>query len=695
MINFWLTLQPVWANFARAFLPNDVRARAVLKQRLTRVIIATNLLLGTFYITWRWGFSINFDYWWIGIPLILAETYSYLDSWLFGAVIWRVRMREQPPPPPPHATVDVFITCYNEPIELVRETARAAKAIRYPHTTFVLDDGNAPAMRAMAEQEGVGYLVRSLDWKGKERHAKSGNLNNALFQTTGEFILILDADQIPDPDILDRTLGYFRDLRVAFVQTPQWFYNTPKGDPFGSDAPLFYGPIQQGKDGWNAAFFCGSNAVLRREALMQVGIKYYVQELAVRVRRALNTADRVLDQATRNLKPDELSTRDAIGKMRAAVRGARHELRAGTPIQNVTWRFQHRAREIAKTIVAFDLAQIRAELADIPGIEANDLDASLSALLDDDEALGELTGRSTTPLAAIETVRGLLTAVDMDRADEALPVMPFARISVTEDMATAMRMHALHWKSVYHHEVLAKGLAPEDLRTALQQRLRWAQGTIQVMLRENPWRQNGLSFGQKTMYWATMSSYLSGFFALVYIAAPILYLFFGWLPVRAYSWDFFWHLIPYFVVNQLLFIVVGWKLQTWRGQQYSLALFPLWIRAVWTAAMNVYRGDKLGFVVTPKSRQGGVSFRIVQWQIIAMILLVGASIYGLARLAFGFTEDGVPILINVAWAIYDLIALSVVLDAALYQPDAAVTIPLDPNVKTAALAHGRVGTGQR
>ena len=72
-------------------------------------------------------------------------------------------------------------------------------------------------------------------------------------------------------------------------------------------------------------------------------------------------------------------------------------------------------------------------------------------------------------------------------------MMPMATISVTEDMATCMRLHALGWRSVYHHEVLAHGLAPEDLGTMLQQRLRWAQGTLQVMLKENPLVQKGLS----------------------------------------------------------------------------------------------------------------------------------------------------------------------------------------------------------
>ncbi len=176
-------------------------------------------------------------------------------------------------------------------------TALAVKEIRYPHETWVLDDGNRAEMREAAQAAGIGYLTRSENWKDRPRHAKAGNLNNALFATSGEFMMILDADQIPDPAILDKTLGWFGDDRVALVQTPQYFTNVPDEDPLGSQAPLFYGPIQQGKDGWNAAFFCGSNAVLRREALMQIGVVGYVREVERAVREALKAADKVLRNA--------------------------------------------------------------------------------------------------------------------------------------------------------------------------------------------------------------------------------------------------------------------------------------------------------------------------------------------------------------------------------------------------------------
>jgi cellulose synthase (UDP-forming) len=650
----------------RAAGPGSLAVRTTL----IRVLVAGDLIFGLVYLTWRWTASLNLDVWPIALALVIAETYSLIGAGLFGLTVWREKHRGEPPAAE-QATADVFITCYNEPVELVRRTVKAALSIHYPHRTYVLDDGNSDAMRAMAIAEGAGYVVRSEDWRGRPRHAKAGNLNNALLQTQGELILVLDADQLAEPEILDRTVGYFGDPAVALVQTPQPFYNIPPGDPFGSDAPLFYGPIQQGKDGWNAAFFCGSNAVLRREALMQLGVSRYVVELDQRLQRALAGADTMLTRAAGQLDPGDQATRAALGEMRTNVAEARTAHGRGEPIQDITWRFQRRAQEIGNGIVAADLGRIRAELATIPGVDGEDLDLSLAEDLEDDAALHALTQREMSPLAAIEAVRGLLLAVDVDRADEAQPVMPMSTISVTEDMATSMRLHALGWKSIYHHEVLAYGLAPEDLRSALQQRLRWAQGTIQVMLRENPLVMRGMSIGQRLMYFSTMWSYLSGFIVACYLAAPVLYLFFGWLPIKAYSLEFFARLIPYLVVNQLLFTVVGWGLPTFRGQQYSIALFPLWIKAVTTAAGNVWFQQPLGFVVTPKTRQAGGAIvgrlRLVGIQVASIAVLTLAAVWGLARLALGEATDGVAVLVNVAWIGYDLAMLSVVLDAATFE----------------------------
>ncbi|WP_347565411.1 glycosyltransferase family 2 protein [Nocardioides sp. IC4_145] len=645
---------------------------------LIRTVVLVTALLGLNYVTWRWMFSVNWSAWWIAVPLVLAETYSLVDSLLFGLGMWRLKERGDPPSPPPGRTVDVFIATYNEPIELVMTTARAAKAIRYPHRTWVLDDGNRPEMRAAAEAEGIGWLTRSADWAGMPRHAKAGNLNNALLQTDGEFMLILDADQIPLPEILDRTLGYFEDERMALVQTPQWFVNVPEEDPLGSQAPLFYGPIQQGKDGWNAAFFCGSNAVIRREALMQLGVSRYVGEVEEGVRRALRTSRTVIRQARRRLAPDDHAVRDALDTIEGHIADARRALAGGEALFDVTFRFQQQVADVRRSLVEADLRTLQADLDVIAGLEelAESPDGGLATV--DLSALDQMAHREWSPLGAVETVEALVNAVDVGRGGEAQPIMPLATISVTEDMATCMRLHTLGWRSAYHDEVLAHGLAPEDLQTMLVQRLRWAQGTVQVMFRENPLVQKGLTLAQRLMYFSTMWSYLSGFAALVYIAAPVVYLTIGVLPVQALSTDFFVRLVPFLVVNQLLFFIVAAGRPTWRGQQYSLALFPVWIKSFTSAFGNVFLGRSLDFAVTPKTRRekSGHDWHLVKPQLWAMGLLVGAAVIGLVRLAVGQGEV-LGIGFNLVWVAFDLLIFSVIIRAVRYrgfEPDA---VPAD------------------
>ncbi|MGJ9426026.1 glycosyltransferase [Nesterenkonia halotolerans] len=637
---------------------------------LIRILAVFVVLLGVNYIAWRWLESINWSAWWIAVPLVIAETYSLIDTLLFSTTMWRAKEREGPESEP-EGTVDVFVTTYNEPIEMVMETARAAKRIAYPHETWILDDGDRVEMAAAARAEGIGYITRSADWQDKPRHAKAGNLNNALFETEGEFLLILDADQIPDPLILHRTLGYFADdAQVALVQTPQWFTNVNEADPLGSQAPLFYGPIQQGKDGWNAAFFCGSNAVLRRESLMQLGIVGYVRELEDSTQRSLRAAERLLGREARRQR--------SVPKLHAELRDlhqdviqARAAISQAEPIAEVTYRLRAKIDAASSRLVDNDLATMADDLLAIHALPVQ-RDAELGSLVVDDVALDALATRELSPLGAVKSVAALLDALRVDRPEEAQPIQPLATISVTEDMATAMQLHGMGWRSVYHHEVLARGLAPEDLQTMLKQRLRWAQGTMQVFLRDNPLAKKGLSAGQRLMYFGTMWSYLSGFAALVYLAAPIIYLTLGVLPVTAWSVDFFARFIPYFLMNQLLFLVVARGIRTWRGQQYSLALFPVWIKACTSSFANVVFKKPLSFVVTRKDGRSaeGLPLREVWPQLTAIVLLIIAFVIGIIRVLVG-AGDGTGTLVNTVWVGYDLAALSIIVQAVFYKGPAA------------------------
>jgi cellulose synthase (UDP-forming) len=626
---------------------------------LLRIWIVLTIALGLNYVIWRWFASINWGAWWIAVPLVIAETYSIIDLSLFGITIWRSRQRPNSSPPPAARTVDVFITTYNEPVELVLETAAAATHISYPHQTWILDDGDRAELRQAASEMGVGYLTRGEEWEGRPRHAKAGNLNNALLQTTGEFILILDADMVPEPGILDQTLGYFDDEMVALVQTPQHFKNVPRNDPLGSQAPLFYGPIQEGKDGWGASFFCGSNAVLRREALMELGILGYVDTVEQAVIGRLREARMIVRQALRR-KPDP-AWEPTLRATSSAITTALADLGNGEPIAEVTYTLQSTISELAREVVGEDVSQLAADL-DALGLDEHVFDLNPEAVID------RLSSAELSPLNSLEAVQRALRAADISRSEEAQAVLPMATISVTEDMATSMRLHANGWKSVYHNEILADGLAPEGLAVSLTQRLRWAQGTVQVMLKENPLAMPGLSLAQRLMYFSTMWSYLSGFATVVYLVAPVLFLTAGILPVASYAEPFFVRFLPFMLANQLLFVFASRGLPTWRGQQYTVALFPLWITACVTAAANVWGGRPLTFAVTPKSgtHANKSSWGIIGWQIATSIALIASMITGTIWLVIGHAEP-VGTLINLAWVAFDLLSIGVLIGAVRYR----------------------------
>ena len=169
----------------------------------------------------------------------------------------------------PGRTVDVYVCTYDEPAEVVMATLAGCRALTYPHTTWLLDDGRRPEMEEMAKLAGARYLTRA-----DNSHAKAGNLNAALPRTEGDLVLVLDADHVPMPDALDALVGYFDDERMAVVQTPHDFFNHDSAQHYAvgrHEQSLFYRVVCPGKDRHGAAYWCGSAALINRHALLAIG----------------------------------------------------------------------------------------------------------------------------------------------------------------------------------------------------------------------------------------------------------------------------------------------------------------------------------------------------------------------------------------------------------------------------------------
>jgi cellulose synthase (UDP-forming) len=247
--------------------------RDVASLRYYQTVMVLTLSVYLYYLVYRLLYTINWDAWWFSLLFYYAELHGCLSLALYFFQMWHP-LKRTPPPAPPGLRVDVYIPTYKEDVSLVRKTVLGCINMAYPHKTYILDDGNRSEFAALAAELGCAYVAR------KERaHAKAGNLNHALSISDGDFIVVFDADYVPQPDFLDKTLGYFIDEKVAFVQTPQNYYNVEsfsfrfkfeKREKW-NEGDMFYRLMMPARDYWNAAFFAGTSATFRKRALDEIG----------------------------------------------------------------------------------------------------------------------------------------------------------------------------------------------------------------------------------------------------------------------------------------------------------------------------------------------------------------------------------------------------------------------------------------
>jgi len=179
---------------------------------LLRGLVGLGVVALVYYYGW-WFTGGRLTSIWLVLGLIFAILYGVaqlLGSWLLYLAARRL---VAPILADDEAlSVDVFVTACGEPHELIEKTLAAAVAMRGDHRTWLLDDGDDPALARLAERLGAGYLTRS---DGKD--AKAGNVNAALARTEGDIVVIFDIDHTPKPDFLERSVGHFADPRVGLV----------------------------------------------------------------------------------------------------------------------------------------------------------------------------------------------------------------------------------------------------------------------------------------------------------------------------------------------------------------------------------------------------------------------------------------------------------------------------------------------
>lgn len=429
--------------------------------------------------------------------LIAGEVFHVWQALTYVHTVWRLdHEAEFDAAFAPH--VDVFITVAGEPADIVLETARAARDMDYPnHSVYILNDGlvarkdNWEEIIALARQLGVGCITRTTPGG-----AKAGNINNALAVTKSPYVAVFDADHVPHADFLAKTMGYFGDPDMGFVQAPQYYKNGHTNAVAVSSweqQELFFGPICRGKNRLNAATMCGTNMVISRAALDEVG--------------------------------------------------------------------------------------------------------------------------------------GMCTE------------------SIAEDFATGMFIHERGWKSLYVPEVLAEGLAPEDFLSYTKQQFRWARGALDVLFRYGLLFRRGMTMGQKIQYLSSVSYFLSGAVILMNISLPLLFFYFGLVPVRIDTMLLALVFIPYIFLTISILSVTSNDRFSFRALSFSMSSFWIQIRALWSAVT----GQKAAFSVTSKRGLQGNFLGLATPHILYIVLAV-------VGIAAAIMREGVSasVVNNAAWCFFNI-----------------------------------------
>lgn len=488
---------------------------------VTLMLVVISVVASLRYMYWRITATLGFETWLdmgFGYGLLLAEIYALLVL-LFSYFQSAWPLRRKPAMMPPDTgswpSVDIYIPTYNESLSVVRQTVFAALSQDWPMdklNIYVLDDGRREDFRSFCASVGVGYLTRP-----DNKHAKAGNINSALPKTHGQYIAIFDCDHVPTRSFLQVCVGWFlKDQKLAMLQTPHVFFSPDplekNLDVFGkvpNEGRLFYGLTQDGNDLWNATFFCGSCAVLKREPLLEVG---------------------------------------------------------GMAVE-----------------------------------------------------------------------------------------------SVTEDALTALKMNRAGYNTAYLAIPLAAGLATESLSRHIGQRIRWARGMAQIFRSHNPFLGKGLTLSQRICYASAALHFFYGLPRLVFLTAPLAYLFFGAHVFQASALMIAAYVLPHIVHAY----VTGSRIQgrfrhSFWNEVYESVL--AWYIMRPTLA-TLIAPNSATFNVTAKG--GTIEKSYFDWTlsrpyIILLVLNLAGMMIGAWQVIHNMDDAGLVFtaLINMAWTLHNVVICS-------------------------------------
>lgn len=494
-----------------------------------KLLVVVYFIVLAGYLYWRTRYTLPVDHGLIsmvaGVCLLAAELVGFLETTLFYVTVWEIDERKVPElgPYAEYPPVDVYIATYNEPENLIYKTIISCINMAYPDPAkvriHVCDDGRRTTIGDLCEKLGVNHITRP-----DNKHAKAGNLNNALAQTHAPLVVTFDADMMPKRQFLMRTIPFFmQGKKIGFVQTPQTFYNP---DPFQynffseetlpNEQELFSKKIQMGKNNHNAIIYAGSNTVISRRALEEIG--------------------------------------------------------------------------------------------------------------------------------------------------------GFAVGTITEDFATGMLIQNEGYETIYLNEELASGLSPENIEDFFNQRIRWGRGVVQTFKKYSPFKQRGLTFTQKMLYFSALLYWYFGVWRFIFLMSPIMFSVFGVVVLQANDFTMMAIWVPMYILSNITFRAMNDNIRTTAWSHiYDTIQFPAIAKGVLLETL----GHKMAnFKVTPKDtvkRETFIKrFYLVRTQIFILILTILGALNMFRMMVIGGVSPNY--FINTFWLVYNAYLLGMAILFAYERP---------------------------
>lgn len=244
--------------------------------------------------------------------------------------------------------------------------------------------------------------------------------------------------------------------------------------------------------------------------------------------------------------------------------------------------------------------------------------------------------------------------------------------SKSEDIWTSLKLHEEGYRSIYINNVLAVGKTPETVKSYSKQQLRWATGSFEIFLRQNPLFNRRLTPDQRIQYFSTTAFYFNGFAVAVLMVLPALQIYFNLTPIAIDIPIWQWALLySGFYVTQIIlsmYTMGGFKVRTFMLAAIS---FPIYIKAFFNALL----GRDIAWQATHRADTLDSPFYYMRIQVYIFFFLTATAVIGIWKSLY--TQE---FSVSIVWS---------VLNAAIFGTFMLVALKEGRRVK---IAHKRTVT---